>query len=341
MANAKVTLKEIADYVGCDISTVSKVLHGGRIRVRPATAQRIFEVAERLQYRPNAAARSLRSQRTLCLGIILPDLTNPVYSEIIRGALRKAEELGYVMLIAELGEAAQEDAFHRVVGEGRIDGLIVATASEQSSIGYLLARQTIPYVFVNRRPGGLGRSVIVDDDEGGALAARALESRGHRDVALIAGPDSIDTAVRRRRGFERTCRDLGLRSPIVESVEYTVSGGYQGMMRLLNSTPRPTGVFTSNLLVSIGALNAIHTSGLLIPRDISIVGVDDGNIAAFMWPPLTAVQMPFREMGEVVVEELDRIISGGEPQEVVVETPPVLVERATLGPPPLDASPDD
>ncbi len=333
MSSEAVTLRQIAESVGCDISTVSKVLHGGNIRVRPDTAERIFAAAERLRYHPNAAARSLRLQRTLALGMLLPDLANPVYATIVRGAVRRAEALGYVMLVGELHHERAEEAFERLLSERRIDGLIVATAEDSQELAAHLSADSRPFVFVNRSVTGASRSVTLDDEAGGALAAGALYEAGHRSLGLVAGPDEVDTAHRRRLGFERRCRELGLSEPLVETTKYTARGGYEATKRLLESTPRPTGLFASNLLVSLGALNAVHAANLAVPGDISLVGFDDDDIAAFTWPPLTGIRLPFEEMGEVVVNEIDRIIGGGAPRDVVVKTKPAVVMRATLGPP--------
>ena len=145
------TLKDIANAVGVDISTASKVVNGGGISVRPETRQAILDEATRLNYRPHALARNLSTRRTGALGILLPDLTNPVYATTIRGAVRRAETLGYVMLVAEVpDDAASASVYSKLVAERRIDGFIIAVAAQQDLIA-AIDTHPVPHVFVNRR----------------------------------------------------------------------------------------------------------------------------------------------------------------------------------------------
>ncbi len=328
------TMRDIAREVGVDVSTVSKVLSGGdRINVRPETRARILAAAQDLRYRPNASARSLKLQRTGALGMLLPDFTNTVYSSIVRGAVHRGEELGYVMLLAEIRADDSASAYRRLVHERRIDGLLVATAREASVLVAELERDVIPHVFLNRRVEGASRSVIVDDEAGAALAARALIDAGHRRLGLVAGPSSVDTARRRRAGFENEVRARGLPAPRVEEGAYTSHGGYDATQRLVDGADSPSGIFVSNLAAAIGALAAIHDRGLDIPGDVSVVAFNDADIAEFSHPPLTAIRMPFAEMGARAVEVLDRVLNGEPPEDVVVGQDPVLVERRSLAPP--------
>lgn len=332
------TLRDIASAVGVDVSTVSKVLSGGeRITVRPETRDRILETARTLRYRPNASARGLKLSRTGALGMLLPDFTNPVYAQIVRGAVRRAEELGYAMLLAELqGERESASAYRRLVHERRIDGLLVATARHASAFVDELERDVIPHVFVNRRVPGASRSVIADDEAGAALAARALAGAGHTRLGLVAGPASVDTAQRRRLGFVSECAAYGLPAPAVEEGPYSSTGGYEAARRLLRGPSRPTGIFVSNFSAAIGALAAADEQDLTVPQDLSVVTFDEADTAAYLRPALTAVRMPFGEMGARAVEELDRVLDGEPPEDVVVATAPVLVERRSLSRPRTD-----
>jgi DNA-binding LacI/PurR family transcriptional regulator len=326
------TLRDVAAAAGVHLSTVSKVLGDGGITVRPETRQRILDAARELRYRPNASARGLRLKRTGAFGMLLPDFTNPVYATIVRGAVRRAEELGYVMLLAEIrGDAP--DAYRHLVLENRIDGLIVATARASSSLARELRNENVPHVFANRRVRGAHRSVTVDDEAGAAVAAGALFEHGHRRIGLIAGPRDTDTARRRAAGFVRACDRLGIVPRVSAEQPYTREGGYLAMTSLLESGERPTGVFASNLLAGVGALTALHAHRLAVPGDISLVTFDDES-AEFTHPPLTAVRLPFGEMGARAVEELQRVLAGEKPSDVVVETPPTLVKRSSLAAPP-------
>jgi LacI family transcriptional regulator len=327
------TLKDIATAVGVDISTASKVVNGGGISVRPETRRAILDEAARLNYRPHALARNLRTRRTGALGILLPDLTNPVYAATIRGAVRRAEALGYVMLVAEVtDDAASASVYSKLVAERRIDGFIIAVAAQRELIAAIDVHP-VPHVFVNRR-ATIGRSVTVDDEAAARLAAHTLIRAGHTRLGFIGDSDEMDTARRRRAGFFAAAREAGL-PPVVDAVgPYSRSGGYEACLTLLKAKRRPTGLFASNLLVGIGALAAARKNGVRVPEDLSIVTLDaeDANYTA---PPLTAIAMPLDEMGTLAVEELHAMIEGREPKDVVVDVAPTLVRRASVAAPPL------
>jgi len=329
----RATLKDIARAVGVDVSTVSKVLNDGGINVRVQTRQAIVEEASRVNYRPHALARNLRTQRTGALGILLPDLTNPVYAETVRGAMRQAEQAGYVMLVAEVSdERTSAVAYIRLVSERRIDGLIIAVTAETTEMMAAIETNPMPHVFVNRR-ASIGRSVTVDDQASGRLAARTLIEAGHRRLAFIGALPNLDTSRRRRSGFVEACEAAGL-PPVVEAAG-TVSrrGGFDAFHELLDTPQRPTGVFAFNMLVGIGALAAARVRGVRVPEDLSVITLD-GEDAIFTAPPLTAIVTPLGAMGARAVVELDAMIHGRGPQDVVIDIPPRLINRESVGPPP-------
>lgn len=325
----RVTLRDIASAIGVDVSTVSRVVNGGQITVRPETRQRILDEVERRGYRPHAAARSLKVQRTGALGLLFPDFTNPVYATIVRGAVHRAEDLGYVMLMAELARTSSTESIARIVHERRVDGLIIASAGDQ---GEAVALLDVPHLFVNRRGEDGGPSVVVDEESAGALAAEALLEAGHRELGFIGADDALDTARRRRKGFVGACEQAGARVVDLRA-PYSRPGGFDAARRLFETAPEVTGLFASNLLVGIGALAAAHQSQLLVPEDLSIVTLDAED-AAYTQPPLTAVSMPLTEMGARAVEELDGILRGEQRSDVTITTAPVLVPRQSIAPPP-------
>jgi LacI family transcriptional regulator len=327
-------MRDVAAAANVDISTVSKVLSGANIRVRPETRARIEAAAGALHYRPNASARGLRLSRTGAFGMLVPDFTNPVYAEIVRGAMREAETRGRVMLLAELDHDHSPEAYLRLVHERRIDGLLVATARSHSPILSLLDRDEVPHVFINRRGTANSPSVISDDEEGAAVGTRALIEARHRRLGLINGPQDIDTARRRQAGFERARQAAGLPDAVMVSGPYSAGGGYSAAKELLaRSDERPTGVLVATLTMALGALAAFAEAGVHVPGDMSVVGFDDGDLATVAQPPLTCVAMPHDRMGAMAVGLLEAVI-GGEPAEsLMVPTPPELVVRASVAPP--------
>ncbi|MBI4921337.1 MAG: LacI family DNA-binding transcriptional regulator [Devosia nanyangense] len=332
------TLKDIARALKVDVSTVSKVLSGGGISVRSETRQAIIDEAHRLNYRAHASARNLRTRRTGAMGILLPNLMNPVYASIVRGAVRRAEETGYVMLVADVeDEASTTSVYLRLVSERRVDGLIIAVSARSKEIISVIEDNPIPHVFVNRR-ASIGRSVTVDDQAAGYLAAKTLVEAGHTRLGFIGDSDDLDTAQRRRAGFLRGCIEAGL-PPFLDVVgPYSRKGGYESALKLLDAPERPTGVFASNLLVGIGALAAMRVRKVRVPEDISIITLDAED-AIYASPPLTAIATSLLEMGARAVDEVDAILHGREPQDVVIESPPRLIMRESLGPPPKPPKP--
>ena len=327
------TLKDIARRVGVDVSTVSKVLNDGGISVRPQTRQAIVDEAQRLRYRPHVLARNLRKQRTGALGILLPDLTNPSYAISVRGAVRRAEEMGYGMLLAEVAdERAATTVYARLVNERRIDGLIIAFSADIDKMIAAINENPVPHVFINRRGPKGGCSVTVDDEAAGRLAARVLIDAGHRVLGFIGAGDEMDTARRRRFGFFSTSRDADLPAVMDAVGPYSRRGGYESCLKLLDAKERPTGIFASSLLVGIGALAAARTRGVLVPRDLSVVTLDAED-AMYTAPPLTAIRMPLDEMGVQSVEVLDAVIQGRQPRDVLVDVALSLQERDSVAPP--------
>ena len=331
----RATLKDIARAVGVDVSTVSKVLNDGGISVRTQTRQAILDEANRVNYRPHALARNLRTQRTGALGILLPDLTNPVYAATVRGAMRQAEKAGYVMLVAEVADEERSAATYlRLVSERRIDGLIIAVTAESRAMIEAIDNNPVPHVFVNRR-STIGRSVTVDDQASGRLAARTLIEAGHRRLGFIGSLPELDTSRRRHDGFVETCRKAGLAPVQVATAPVSRRGGFDALHRLMSEPVRPTGIFAFNMLVGIGALAAARVRGIQVPRDLSVVSLD-GEDAIFTAPPLTAITTPLAEMGARAVLELEAMISGREPHDVVIDIAPQLVMRESVGPPPRE-----
>jgi LacI family transcriptional regulator len=327
------TLKDIAAALKVDVSTVSKVLSGGGISVRPETRQAIMDEARRLNYRPHALARNLRTRRSGALGILLPNLMNPVYASIVRGAVRRAEEIGYVMLVADVDdEAASTSVYLKLVSERRVDGMIIAVSAQSKEIIAAIEDNPIPHVFVNRR-AKIGRSVTVDDFAAAYLAAKTLIEAGHKRLAFIGDSDELDTAQRRRAGFLKGCIEGGVPKFIDVVGPYSRHGGYESTLKVLDAKRRPTAIFASNLLVGIGSIAAAHARNVRVPEDLSIITLDAED-AQYTTPPLTAIATALDEMGARAVDEVDAIFHGREPQDVVIESPPRLIWRGSVGAPP-------
>lgn len=336
-APARPRLVDVAAASGVTVSIASRVLNGDpTVSARPETRERIFAAARKLSYIPSALARSLRSSRTMTIGMVLPNVAYAVNAEIIRGAERRAAAEGYVVLIADAEEFGPAGAaYERLVMEGRVDGLLVASRSAEDGPMRSLSSIPLPVVHVNRRGGKFGVSVSVDDEQGVAIGVDHLVGLGHRAVAHIAGPQQIDTARRRCQGFMTSMRGHGVTvgRGRVTAAPMTEAGGFAAMEVLLAAPRRPTAVSASSFAAAVGAMAAIVQAGLTIPDDISVVAFHDAPIGEFLNPPLTTVRMPLGPMAEAAVSTLRRLIEGEHPDDLVVGDPaPALVKRASTAP---------
>jgi LacI family transcriptional regulator len=267
----------------------------------------------------------------MTIGMVLPNLAYAVNADIISGAARRAAEEGYVLVIADAEEFGPTGiAYERLVSEGRVDGLLVASSVLGEGALACLPNLAMPVVYVNRRGGEHGISVSVDDEHGIALAVDHLVQRGHTQLAHIAGPAEIDTAKRRQAGFVARMCDHNLKVPRsrVRNAALSEAGGFEAMQHLLRGRRPPTGVVTSSFASAVGAISAATRFGLRVPNDVSVVAFHDAVVADYLNPRLTTIRMPLARMAETAVSTLRCLIDGDDATDVIVERPkPVLVQR--------------
>ena len=331
MRPVRVTLEDVAREAGISKSIASRVLNGHPgLSVRPATRSRVVETASRLGYRPHAAARGLRRAETGAIGLLIPDLTQAVYARIVRGAFERAREREFAVLLAEdMVEGTAEPMLARLVQQGRVDGLILASSRLSHPLLGTVARHGIPHVFANRAVPGTNRNVVMRDDLASAAAVDHLADLGHRRVAHIAGPLGLDTARRRERAFRRRAAERGLDALVAESHDFGEVGGAAAATELLRADPGLTALYTSTLNQAVGALDAAWRLGRRVPDDLSLVTYDDMPLAEYLRPPLTTVLMPLAELGAAAVDALIDQLGGAAPRDVVVEQAPQVIVRGS------------
>jgi LacI family transcriptional regulator len=337
MAASGVRLSDVAQAAGVGTSIASRVLNGDpTVSVRPETSERILEAAKTLNYRPNAFARGLKLARTMTLGMII----NLAYSEnleLIASVERRAAISGYVTVLADANEFVERgEAYRRLLLEGRVDGLLIATGMGSNAFVRELYEQRLPLVLLNRRLRSGGPSVTVDDAQGVREAVRHLVSLGHRRIGHIGGPGEVDVSRRRLAGYQAGMRAASLEffSEQAELELPAEEGGFVAMERLLTAHPRPTAVTVWSVTAAVGALAAVRRGGLEVPSDVSVVALHESPVAAFLEPPLTCVQMPLREMAEKSVDTLLGVVEGNQVRSTVIRLPaPRLVERSSTAPP--------
>ncbi|WP_309235289.1 LacI family DNA-binding transcriptional regulator [Streptomyces sp. TRM64462] len=335
MATAKrPTIRTVAERAGVSKSLVSLVLRGSD-QVRPEKRQAVLAAMEELGYRPNAAARSLSEQRTRTVGVLLNDLRNPWYVDLLDGLNSLLHDNGLHMLLSDgrLNRRAGQDLAQPFV-DLQVDGLIaVGVLPDPAALDAAAARMPV-VVAGSREPELPGVDVIAGDDELGArLATEHLVGLGHRRIAHVAGYGKVGEL--RRRGFEETMRAHGLaEEAVVEPSDMTEEGGYRAAVRLLGGRARPTAVFAVNDIASIGVLSAAEELGLRVPRDLSLVGYDNTSISQLRHVWLTTVDNAGHEVGRRAARcLLDRFADRARPGGVHLSRPSLEIRRTTGAPP--------
>ena len=328
-------MADVAALAKVDRSVVSRLLSADpRLNVRDSTRQRVLDAVRALGYRPNAAARALRTSRTWALGLFIPDFANPAYAEIIRGAEVAAGAAGSVLVTgSDLGVGRNLEAYLDLLGHGRVDGLLLATGALGMDEDEL-TKLGIPWLFVNRTGRGQRRYVVLDDEGAIALAVGHLVGLGHERLAHLSGPRGSDSARRRRLGYQKAVRaqGIGASAALVVPGNFTPEGGSAAISELLGLPEPPTAVVTANVASAIGTLHAAHRLGVRVPEDLSVIAVHDIPLAANLVPPLTTVRTPLERLGERAVELLLTTPSDSPACEVVGQ-PMALVLRESTAPP--------
>jgi LacI family transcriptional regulator len=324
----------VARAAGVSVATVSRVVNGVAV-VRDETRIRVETEIARLRYAPNAAARSLITNRTSTVGVVLPDIWGEYFSEVIRGIDVSARQAGYHVLVSSSHSDLAE--FREVLRTmyGRVDGLIVMSpdAAPGSLEGFL--PPALPVVFLNSAPGGGRHASLNVDNRGGARAMVAhLLSIGHRRVALVNGPSTNSDAAERRRGFREALRAAGLRADDAAEIagDFGEECGEAAGEAIARYSPRPTAVFVANDSMAIGVLLALRRAGLRVPEDVAVAGFDDIPIARFSSPPLSTVRNDLRNLGERALWRLLAELSGEGSSSAAREVLPFrLVLRESTG----------
>jgi LacI family transcriptional regulator len=325
------TLDDVARAAGVHKATASRALNPAtRDQVRAETARRITVAARRLGYVPNTIARGLRTSRTAAVGVLIPDLTNPLFPPIVRGIQDRLEQNGYTALLVNTdGDEARERAEFAALRSRRVEGFIVATARRRHPLLTEAVREQISFVTVNRSVELPGVPAVVGDDADGVTQAVAhLRSLGHTRIAHLAGPQDLSTGAVRLRAFQHAAPS----SPVVECAAYTEAAGRTAAGHLFEHFADTTAIVAGNDLIAIGALAVICARGRSCPRDVSVVGYNDMPFADRFRPPLTTVHVPHHEMGAQGAQLLlERLRDPGSPARTVL-LPARLTVRGSTAP---------
>ncbi|WP_018152389.1 LacI family DNA-binding transcriptional regulator [Leeia oryzae] len=329
------TIKDVALQAGVSVTTVSHALNGTRFVSEDAKA-RIEAAVAALSYVPSAIARSLKHNSTRTLGMMIPSNSNPYFAEIIRGVESQCFNAGYNLVLCNSDNDPDKQASHlRVLAERRIDGLILVASGAESALASQLEALNLPLVLVDRNIAGLDCDLVqVDHAAGSKMATEHLISLGHRNIACISGPAGLSPSSERRAGWKQALADASIarREGDVARGDFTSRGGFLAMQTLLARKDPPTAVFVCNDVMAIGAISAIHHAGLRVPDDISIVGFDDIELAAYTIPPLTTIAQPKAAIGTGTAELLLERLTGSRTQTRQLILQPELVVRQSTAP---------
>jgi DNA-binding LacI/PurR family transcriptional regulator len=332
----------VAKRAGVSTATVSRVMNG-TANVSPETAERVRNAVEALGFYPDINARALGSGRSGLYGLIISDITNPYFPELVKAFEDIAVEHGQDVLIAntDYDPKRMEMCVIRML-QRRVDGVAIMTSEMEDRLIRTLGKRQIPMIFMDTAAGGRGASTVNVDYTGGVTEAmQYLFELGHQKIAFISGPLTLFSARSRAEAFKAAMREHGvkLRPGWLQEGDHRVEGGHHAMKRILESGTLPTAVLGSNDLTAIGAMGAIHESGLDIPGDISVVGFDDIELSGYTLPALTTLHVPRRELASTAFRALFQgretaTSKGGRKRKHVITTK--LVVRGSTGPAPAN-----
>ena len=323
------TIRDVAARAHVSPATVSRVLNG-RTDVAVELRDRVLAAVSDLGYRPNGAARSLRTRATTVLGVVISDITNPFFTAMVRGVEDTAQEAGYSVVLANTDEdPAKERRYFEVAAAEQMAGVVLSPASTSHSRIDVLTERGIPTVTIDRRLRGVQvDSVTVNNFRAAAEATAHLIEQGCRRIGVVAGPATTTTGARRLAGYRAALRDAGMPADpdLVVNADFRIDGGRAATEGLLRRNGID-GLFVSNNLMTIGALEALGSVGRSVPDDLAVVGFDDIAWATALRPPLTVVTQPTYEIGRRAAELLLARVRGDDspPQHLVL--PATLVVR--------------
>ena len=331
-----VTVKDVARYAGVSPQTVSNVVNN-RPFVRPETREKVLKACGVLEYHPNAAARSLVTRRRHIIGIVLTNLRNPIYGEVVETLTTVAEKYGYSVIVGNSRrEAGSESRISTLLVEQRVDGVLLSASTWDSHVADIFRNADIPAIHLLNHPQKAEVDYYGADNRGGVrLTTAHLISLGHVSFGFVRGPLNSSISIQREMGFRDAMRSAGLvvNPRWLAETDYTHKGSLHATRLLLERTPRPTAIVCASDLMALGVIDAAWERGIDVPRDLAVVGFDDMPLASLGYVGLTTVRFDLEGLVELAVVSLLAKISGEsrhEPPRYVVK-PCELIVRTSCG----------
>lgn len=331
-------IKEVARLAKVSTATVSRTINGSD-KVTAETAARVRRAIETLKFYPNTNARALGSGKSSLYGLIISDITNPFFPELVKSFEDVAVQYSQEVLIAntDYDKHRTEQCVTRML-QRKVDGVAIMTSEMDEHLIDEFSSRKIPLVFLDTGIVQKGISNIALDYAAGIDAAvEHLRGLGHSAIGFISGPADLTSARVRRKAFIASMKRMGLEpdKELIEEGNHRMDGGHNAMARLLRKEVRPTAVLTSNDMSAIGAIGAIMEQGLRVPRDISVIGFDDIAMSEYTQPPLTTVRLPRAEIAKLAFRALHGIQDAATAKGAEYRIEPTLVLRKSTGPAPV------
>ena len=327
------TMKDIARKAGVSVITVSRALND-RPDISRETKNRILKIARELHYMPDHLARSLVTRKTKTIGVLVPDNVDPFYAAVVQGIGDECRERGYGIFLWNTHDSANDELeYLRQARQKRADGMLIYPVQADTRYIEELKNTPVPFVFLNRHTEALDFDYVINDNVHGAyMAVKHLIDKGHRRITYVCAKPTASSGQERMYGCRKAVEEAGLPPNALEVVvcDETIESCYWVVSQLISKKDRPTAMFLWDDRLAIGAIKAILEAGMHIPADIAIVGYDDIEISAYLYPPLTTVRQPTHQIGETAARILlDKLESetGSELRRIVLK--PELIARQT------------
>jgi len=331
------SIKEVARLAGVSITTVSRVINN-KEPVKKETAEKVWEAVHLLNYQPNLLARSLRNQQSKLLGLLVPDIENPIFARLAKHLEEAASKKGYSLIFCNTNDDPEKERnYLEILVQRQVEGIVFSRVSDERLFFKTPQLSRIPYIVLDRTLEiEEAPTIKLDNYAAGVLAASHLLNLGHKKFACLAGPLKIKICRERFYGFLDTLEKsgIGLREELIEEGDFKIEEGKKAMNRILNSSPleQPTAVFSMNDLMAIGAIQAIKGRGLSVPGDVSVIGLDNIPLCDVVSPPLTTIAQPFDEMAKEGISLLLKLIEGKKIRKTTIVLQPELVIRNSTAP---------
>jgi Transcriptional regulators len=329
----KATIYDVAKEAGVSIATVSNAING-KGNVSKKRREQIFQIMEQMNYQPNVNASALMGKKTYTLGLLIPDISNPFFSEIARAIEDQAHQLGYSVIMCSTDNKDERvERYIALLEQKNVDGILIGTGVDNQEILTSLQARHIPIVMISRETAALEVDTVVADDYiGGLMAAQHLAEMGHRRIAILSEQLKVSSARERIRGFRQGLQDrqIPFADDNIVICDYMIQEGRRAAGELLGREDRPTALFCCNDVLAIGAMQEARSLGIKVPEELSIVGFDDTILAAVVDPPLTTVAQPIASMAKQAFQLMISNLDEAEPvKKRIVLRPEINIRQST------------